>query len=223
MASQHPSISFILWQQTDKLLGHGDQVPDLDGDEIDGWPIFDLIRTRSIFTDITRSWRNHNSCGLQSHWEQPLHSWWRIEWDPVSFPRAGSAIWWLRASQSQITSTPWHYLDSSLWLMSLWHSFRSSLLIWHQCENHMLCYQSNCFCSYPSQGNVLDPHIKTEAAIHISKQIKQGHGIRNSWSALTGIRKTLKAKKSAHKKTREEKGSPANVIMFSGARDWQYA
>lgn len=69
----------------------------------------------------------------------------------------------------------------------------------------------------------MDPHIKTETAIQIARNFKQARGFHDKWSAVSALGRTFRAKKKAHKKTRKEKGSPANILMLSGARDWQYA
>ncbi|KAH0544936.1 hypothetical protein FGG08_001016 [Glutinoglossum americanum] len=72
-------------------------------------------------------------------------------------------------------------------------------------------------------GKLKDPSVVREAGIKAFKDLRQASNTKEKLAAFSGIRANLKRGRKAVEKTRTEKGSPANVIMFSGSKDWQKA
>ena len=62
-----------------------------------------------------------------------------------------------------------------------------------------------------------------ETGVAIAQSIRESGGFRGALSAFAHAPGIYSHRKEAEDKTIKEKGSPANIIMFSAAIDWQDA
>ncbi|KAI9761702.1 MAG: Ca(2+)-dependent cysteine protease [Geoglossum simile] len=76
---------------------------------------------------------------------------------------------------------------------------------------------------YGTDGKLKPARHMRETGVAVAQGIRQAGGFRGAVAAFTQAPAIYSHRREAEEKTIKEKGSPANIIMFSAALDWQDA